>query len=37
MDETVTAILLTACAVLLASLVIPRLGATVEEWFEALW
>jgi hypothetical protein len=37
MDETVTAILVVSAFGLVIALVAPRLGATMEELFEALW
>lgn len=37
MDETVTAILVVAALALAIALVIPRLDATVQDIFEALW
>jgi hypothetical protein len=37
MDETVTAILVVAALALVLALIAPRLDATVEELFDALW
>jgi hypothetical protein len=37
MDETITAILVVAALALVLALLAPRIDATVEEWFDALW
>lgn len=37
MEEIVTAILVVSAVALAIALVIPRLDATVDEIFEALW